>query len=117
MIKTDNYKNFSPKLPKTIKFDGTFLLNGSQDNLVLCFFNSLFTISENTDLDKLLITALKNQDEFYFVCDYTINSNFHMVAVEQEFIDNLIKKLKQHLKTKRYETLDGKGIIIKAIRY
>lgn len=37
--KTDNYKNFSPKLPKTIKFDvGTFLLNGSQDNLVLCFF-------------------------------------------------------------------------------
>ena len=40
-----------------------------------------------------------------------------MVAVEQEFIDNLIKKLKQHLKTKRYEILDGKGIIIKAIRY
>lgn len=118
VIKTDNYKNFSPKLPKTIKFDvGTFLLNGSQDNLVLCFFNSLFTISENTDLDKLLITALKNQDEFYLVCDYTINSNFHMVAVEQEFIDNLIKKLKQHLKTKRYEILDGKGIIIKAIRY
>lgn len=118
VMKTDNYKNFSPKLPKTIKFDvGTFLLNGSQDNLVLCFFNSLFTISENTDLDKLLITALKNQDEFYLVCDYTINSNFHMVAVEQEFIDNLLKKLKQYFKTKRYEILDGKGIIIKAKRY
>lgn len=40
-----------------------------------------------------------------------------MVAVEQEFIDNLLKKLKQHFKTKRYEILDGKGIIIKAKRY
>lgn len=85
--------------------------------LFYVFFNSLFTISQNTDLDKLLITALKNQDEFYLVCDYTINSNFHMVAVEQEFIDNLIKKLKQYFKIKRYEILDGKGIIIKAKRY
>ena len=37
-----------------------------------------------------------------------------MVAVEQEFIDNLLKKLKQHFKTKCYEIIDGKGIIIKA---
>lgn len=118
VMKTYNYKNFMPKLPKTIKFDvGTFLLNGRYDNLVLCFFNSLFTISENTDLDKLLITALKNQDEFYLVCDYTINNNFHMPTVEQEFIDNLIKKLKHYFQTKRYEILDGKGIIIKAKRY
>ncbi len=72
----------------------------------------IFMPSENTDLGKLIITALKNQDEFYLVCDYTINSNFHMVAVEREFIDNLIKKLRQHFKTKRYEILDGKGIII-----
>lgn len=117
IVKTNNYKNFSPKLPQTINFDvGTFLLNGSQNNLVLCFFNSLFTISENTDLEKLLINALKNQDAFYLVCDYTINSNFHMPTVEQEFINNLIKKLKQYFEAKRYEILDGKGIIIKAKR-
>ena len=51
------------------------------------------------------------------VCNYTIDSNFHMMTVEQQFIEIIIKKLKQHLKTKRYEILDGKGIIIKAIRY
>ena len=32
--------------------------------------------------------------------------------VEQEFIDNLIKKLKQYFKINRFEILDGKGIII-----
>ena len=80
--------------------------------MVLCFFNSLFTISENTNLDKLLITALKNQDEFYLVCDYTINSNFHMPSTEQDFIDSLIKKLKPYFKINRFEILDGKGIII-----
>ena len=83
----------------------------------MCFFNSLFTISENTNLDKLLVTALKNQYEFYLVCDYTINSNFYMPALEQEFLDNLIKKLKQYFNTKCYEIIDGKGIIIEAKRY
>lgn len=113
ITRTNNYKNFVPKLPKTIKFDvGSFLINGRQDNLALCFFNSLFTISENTDLDKLLITALKNKDEFYLVCDYTINSNFHMPSTEQGLIDGLIKKLKAYFKINRFEILDGKGIII-----
>lgn len=77
----------------------------------MCFFNSLFTISENTNLDKILITALKNQDEFYLICNYAINSNFHVSAVEHSFIDNLIRKLKPYFKIKHFEILDGKGII------
>ncbi|MGN0787502.1 MAG: hypothetical protein ACI4L6_00325 [Candidatus Onthoplasma sp.] len=63
-------------------------------------------------MDKLLITALKNQDEFYLVCDYTINSNFHMPSTEQDFIDSLIKKLKPYFKINHFEILDGKCIII-----
>lgn len=55
IAKTNNYKNFSPHLPKTIKFNtGVFLLNANQKNLVLCFFNSLFTISENTKLRQIV---------------------------------------------------------------
>lgn len=115
IAKTSAYKNFSPKLPKTIKFDvGTFLLGGNYDNLVLCFFNSLFTISENTDLEKRLLETLKNKDKFYFVCDYTINSNFHMPTVEQHFIDRLIRKLRTNFSFNRFEILDGKGIIVVA---
>lgn len=115
IAKTSGYKNFDPKLPKTIKFDvGTFLLGGNYDNLVLCFFNSLFTISENTDLEKRLLETLKNKDKFYFVCDYTINSNFHMPTVEQHFIDRLIRKLRTDFSFNRFEILDGKGIIVVA---
>lgn len=115
IAKTSAYKNFHPKLPKTIKFDvGTFLLGGNYDNLVLCFFNSLFTISENTDLEKRLLETLKNKDKFYFVCDYTINSNFHMPTVEQHFIDGLVRKLRIIFSFNRFEILDGKGIIVVA---
>ena len=111
--KTNNYKNFQPKLPKTIEFDvGMFVLNGRVDNPVLCFFNSLFTISNNTNLEKELINALKTKDNFYLVCDYTINSNYHMPKEEQDFIDKLLRKLKGIFKFKRFEILDGKGIII-----
>ena len=111
--KTDAYKNFKPTLPQTSKFDvGTFLLNGRQNNLVICFFNSLFTISNNTKLDEVLLKALQNQDEFYIVCDYTINSNYHMPKEEQDFINNLIKRLRGKFKFKSIDILEGKGIII-----
>ena len=44
--KTNAYKNFTPKLSKTISYDdGMFLLNVTKENPVICFFNSLFTIS------------------------------------------------------------------------
>lgn len=112
--KTDAFKTFTPRLPDPIKFNiGSFLLNGKQNNLVLCFFNSLFIISENTNLDRLLFLALKNQEEFYFVCDFTINSNFHMPSTEQKFINSLIKNLKPYFKINRFDILDGKGIIVK----
>lgn len=117
ITRTAGYKNFSPKLPKIIKFDvGAFLLGGNYDNLVLCFFNSLFTISQNTDLEKKLLKTLKNKDKFYLVCDYTINSNFHMPTVEQNFIDKLMKKLKTIFLFNRLDILDGKGIIVSAKR-
>lgn len=115
--KTEAYKNFKPKLPKTRKFHvGSFLLNGRQTNLVVCFFNSLFTISNNTNLDKILLKALQNQDEFYIVCDYTINSNYHMPKEEKDFIDSLIKKLHGQFRFKNIDILDGKGIIIYGVR-
>ena len=47
---TDAYQNFEPSLPKA-KFgfiDGILLLKTIKKNAVICFFNSLFTISENT---------------------------------------------------------------------
>ena len=78
----------------------------------MCFCNSLFTISKNSNLEKELLEALKNQDNFYLICDYTINSNYHMPKEEQDFIDNLINKLKNHFRFKKIDILDGKGIIV-----
>lgn len=111
--KTENYKNFEPKLPKTIKFDeGMFLLTATKENAVLCFFNSLFTISNNTDLEKELVNALQDKRNFYIVCDYTINSNFYMPKEEQGFLNKLLNKLHGNFEFKHFEILDGNGIII-----
>lgn len=112
--KTNNYKNFEPKLPKTMKFDdGMFLLTATRENVVLCFFNSLFTISNSAeDLQKQLIDALQDKKNFYIVCDYTINSNYHMPKEEQDFINRLIRKLSGQFKFKRFEILGGDGIIV-----
>lgn len=111
---TDNYKNFEPRLPKTMMFnEGMFLLTATRENAVLCFFNSLFTISNNTEnLQKQLIEALQNKRNFYIVCDYTINSNYHMPKEEQDFINKLLTRLNWQFKFKRFEILGGDGIII-----
>ncbi len=111
--KTENYKCFEPQLPKTIKYDeGLFLLTATKENAVLCFFNSLFTILNNTDLEKELVNALQDKKNFYIVCDYTINSNFHMPKEEQDFLNRLLNQLRGNFKFKRFEILDGNGIII-----
>lgn len=111
--KTENYKNFTPKLPKTMKYDdGVFLLNILKENAVLCFFNSLFTISNNSNLDEELFKALQNMKNFYIVCDYTINSNYHMPSEEQDFLKKLKDKVRGQFKFKQYEILEGSGIII-----
>lgn len=110
---TANYKNFQPKLPKTVKFaEGMFLLKMVQGSVVLCFFNSLFTIANNTDLENELVNALQGKNNFYLVCDYTINNNFHMPKEEVDFINKLIYRFKENFKFKRFEILDGKGIIV-----
>ena len=111
--KTDNYRNFSPKLPKTVKFDdGIFFLNILKENVVLCFFNSLFTIANNSNLDKELCKTLQNIKNFYIVCDYTINNNYHMPKEEQDFLKRLKNKLRGQFKFKKFEILNGSGIII-----
>ena len=77
---TDAYRNFSPSLPKTMKLEeGLFLLSATNQDAMLCFFNSLFTISNNTDILKKLIAALINKKNFFIICDYTINSNYHII--------------------------------------
>ncbi|MDD3397513.1 MAG: hypothetical protein PHR96_03115 [Clostridia bacterium] len=111
--KTDNYKNFSPKLPKTVKFDdGIFFLNILKENVVLCFFNSLFTIANNSNLDEELYKTLQNIKNFYIVCDYTINNNYHMPKKKQDFLKRLKNKLRGQFKLKEFEILNGGGIII-----
>lgn len=111
--KTDNYINFEPKLPKTSKYDdGIFFLNIIKENVILCFFNSLFTISNNSNLEEDLVKVLKNINNFYIVCDYTINSNFHMPKEEQDFLKRLKSKLKYDFNFKQFEILNGNGIII-----
>lgn len=110
---TENYLNFEPNLPKTITFDiGKFLLHANFENLVICFFNSLFTISNNTDLEEELIKVIRNKNDFYIICDYTINNNFHMRTEEISFLSRLTKKLNNNFKFKQFDILDGRGIII-----
>ena len=57
--KTNAYKNFTPKLPKTISYDdGIFLLNVTKENPVICFFNSLFTNLKFPSINLLRIFSL-----------------------------------------------------------
>jgi hypothetical protein len=51
---TDNYKNFEPKLPKRIMNldEGLFMLEITKRNPVLCFFNSIFSITQNIERIK-----------------------------------------------------------------
>ena len=60
--------------------------------------------------------ALKNKDNFFLICDYTINNNYHMLKEEQDFLDNLIKNLKHNFRFKQFKILDGRGIIISGER-
>lgn len=65
---TSNYKNFRPKLPKTISLeDGLFLLNAIQENSILCFFNSLFTISNTSEFFfESIVESLNNKKKFLY---------------------------------------------------
>lgn len=112
--KTENYKNFEPRIPKTMKFDeGIFLLSICRENVVICFFNSLFTIASNTEnLQEQLTRALSSKKNFYIVCDFTINSTYHMPKEEMNFLNRLIKALNNNFKFKHFEILSGDGIII-----
>ena len=115
--KTESYKEFKPKLPKTVKYDtGIYILKGKYENTVLCFFNSLFTVSENSDLDKDLTECLKNKDNFYIVCNFTINKNYHMPKEEQDFLTKLMNNLKNDFRFSKFDILDGKGIIIHGVK-
>ncbi len=55
---------------------------------------------------------MQNKRNFYIICDYTINSNYHMPKEEQDFINKLLRRLTGQFKFKRFEILGGDGIII-----
>ena len=75
------------------------------------FFNSLFTISNNSNLKEDLVKALENKSNFYIICDYKINNNYHITKEEMDFLKNLRRKLNTfHYNS--FEILDGKGIIM-----
>ena len=115
ITQTDAYQDFEPPLPKgNLGFrDGMALLKMIKKNAVICFFNSLFTISENTDLKEKLVSALSGKTNFYFVINYTMNSSFHLPSTEMKFIDSLIRRMRSAFRFKRYEVLGGNGVIIK----
>lgn len=79
---------------------------------MICLFNSLFTIAKHTELEQKLFKDLKNKTNFYIVCNYTINSTFHMQQEEQNFLNNLMQNLKQDFQFQTIDILEGKGIII-----
>jgi len=111
---TANYRNFEPKLPRrTMKLDeGLALLSVTPKNAVVCFFNSLYAIMNSVDLKKKLIATLQNKANFYFVCDYTINSNFNMPMMERTFIDELLSELTHKFTFRKFDILSGRGIIV-----
>jgi len=115
---TENYRNFEPKLPNRImKFDeGIMMLTITQRNPVLCFFNSIFSITENTDLKAKLVSTLQMKNNFYIVCNYTVSSDFHLMSVELNFIKELLHELRSVFAFKKIDILGDKGIIISGIR-
>ncbi len=117
--KTENCQNFEPVLPQTFNYvDGLFLLTSvSSNDVVLCFFNSLYSISQNErNLCEQFVKALQNKKSFYILCDYTVNSTYHIPRLENDLIECILKKLSPKFTFKRLPILDGKGTIVVATR-
>ncbi|MDR0976053.1 MAG: hypothetical protein LBM01_03815 [Christensenellaceae bacterium] len=114
ITQTENYKNFTPKLPKAIDFDdGMFSLHFPYQNPVLCFFHSLYTISKNVDLKSKLLEMLQGKPNFYIVVNFTINVHFGPVIREREFLGELVTELKRTFNIKQFDILNDTAIIIK----
>lgn len=113
ITKTQNYKDFQPNLPKVINYgDGILYLSIAKKDVVVCFFNSLFTISNDVNLMDDLVKALITKENFFILCDWTINSNYHLPKTEKDFLNKFCIKLSSKFTFKSFEILDGKGIII-----
>ena len=114
ILKTENYRNFEPRLPKRmLNFkEGMMLLSMTTKNPVLCFFHSLYTIKKEVDLKSKLISVLKNKRSFYFVCNFTINNHFGPCLNERDFIADLMQELNKTFSLKKFEILNDRGIII-----
>ena len=115
---TSNYKNFEPKLPKRfMKFkDGISLLHMTPKSVVICFFHSLYSIKKTTDLKEELLSALIAKNNFYFVCNFTINNHFGPTLNERDFIDDLVAELSKIFAIKQFDILNDRGIIIQGKR-
>jgi hypothetical protein len=59
-----------------------------------------------------LVSALQAKNKFYFVCNYTVSSDFHLMSVELNFIKELLHELIAKFTFKKIDILGDKGIII-----
>ena len=80
---------------------------------VVCFFNSLNDILQNTkNLKEDLVDSLERKSNFYIVCNYTRGGNHTFAWNEECFLKSLCNKLKDRFSIKQLEILSGEGIII-----
>lgn len=82
-------------------------------NVVVCFFNSLNDILQNTkELKSDLVESLERKSNFYIVCNYTRGGNHTLAWNKKCFLKFLCNKLMGKFSIKQLEILKGEGIII-----
>ena len=116
---TKAYKNLlNNETKNNFKYgEGVKLLSVVPSNAVVCFFNSLNDILQNTkELKEDLLNSLERKSNFYIVCNYTRGGN-HVIAWNEEcFLKSLVNKLKNRFSIKQLGILGGEGIIISGNR-
>ena len=109
------YKNLlKNEIKNNFKYnEGIKLLSVVPNNAVVCFFNSLNDILQNTkNLKEDLVDSLERKSNFYIVCNYTRGGNHTFAWNEECFLKSLCNKLKDRFSIKQLEILSGEGIII-----
>lgn len=116
---TKTYKNLSNnEIKNNFNYnEGIKLLSIVPNNVVVCFFNSLNDILQNTnELKSDLVESLERKSNFYIICNYTRGGNHTLAWNEECFLKSLCNKLRENFSIKRLEILRGEGIIISGNR-